>query len=80
MTGKDVVLFIITHDLLNDEIDVAPIIKKCFLSIEEAAVKIGISTTSLAELIEIGLIDHVIFNDDVYVYKDIDLTIIKGRR
>lgn len=77
MTGKDLVLFMINHDLLDVEIDTQ--ITSLFLTVEEAAVKLGISTTSLSDMIKLGVVDSITFNDTTYVSKDIELTKIKRR-
>lgn len=79
MTGKDIVLFILKYDLLNTKIDGLGG-KELFLTIDEAAVKMGVSTTSLQDMIKLGLIDYIEFNDDIYLYKDVALTSIKKRR
>ena len=78
MTGKDLVLFIINHDLLNTEINWK--VKDLFLTVEEAAVKLGISTTSLLDMLKLEMFDYVVFNDTIYVSKDIELSKIKKRR
>ena len=81
MTGKDLILFIINHDLLD--VDMASHIKcsfsDLFLTVEEAAVKLGISTTSLLDMIRLGIIDYVAFDDVIYLHKDVTLTSIKRR-
>ena len=77
MTGKDLVLFIINHNLLDVEINKN--ICDLFLTVEEAAVKMGVGTNSILDMIRIGLIDYVAFNDKIYLYKDVDLTTLKRR-
>lgn len=77
MTGKDVVLFIINNDLLNVEVN--DNLSGLFISSSEAAVKLGISTTSLEDMIKIGVIDHVKIDDIYYVSKNIDLKQLKRR-
>lgn len=78
MTGKDLVLFIINHNLLDTEINWK--VKDLFLTVEEAAVKLGISTTSLADMLKLEMFDYIVFNDTIYVSKDIELSKIKKRR
>ena len=78
MSGKDLVLFIINHNLLDTEINWK--VKDLFLTIEEAAVKLGISTTSLVDMLKLEMFDYVVFNDTIYVSKDIELSKIKKRR
>ena len=77
MTGKDLVLFIINHNLLDVEINKN--ICDLFLTVEEAAVKMGVGTNSILDMIRLGLIDYVAFNDKIYLYKDVDLTTLKRR-
>lgn len=77
MTGKDLVLFIINHNMLNVEINKK--ITDLFLTTHEAAVKLGISTTSLEDMIKLGLVDHIVFNETIYVAKDIELAKIHKR-
>ena len=78
MTGKDLVLFIIKHDLLNEKIDSSNL-NKIFLTIEEAAVKLGVSTASLQDMLKLGMFDYVIFDEKIYLHKGVQLTSIKRR-
>ena len=78
MTGKDLVLFIINHDLLDVEINTK--VTSLFLTVEEAAVKLGISTTSLLDMINLGIVDSILFNDTIYVPKDIQLKSLKNKQ
>ena len=77
MTGKDLVLFIVKHDLLDVEINQN--IDEIFLSLEEAAIKMGISTTSLQDMIKLGMIDYIKFDDQIYLDKNIQLKSLKRR-
>ena len=77
MTGKDLVLFIINNDLLDVEITAK--FSDLFITVEEAAVKLGISTTSLIDMIRLGLVDYVAFDDVIYLYKDVTLASVKRR-
>lgn len=76
MKCKDLVLFILKHDLLDEEINGLKL-NKLFLSLEEAAVKMGISTTSLLDMIKIGIFDYVMFDNKIYLHKDVQLTSYK---
>lgn len=78
MTGKDLVLFIIKHDLLDVKIDSK--MKDYFLTINEAAVELGISVASLEDMIKLGIVDTIVFNEEIYLYKDVKLRNLKGRR
>ena len=72
MTGKDLVLTIIKYNLLDVNIDQN--IADLFLTIDEAAVKMGISTTSLHDMIKLGIVDCIKFGDKTYIHKDTTLT------
>lgn len=78
MTGKDLVLFIVNNDLLN--VDVSKGIKNMFWTVEEAALKMGISASSLSEMIKIGIVDSVEFDGVTYVRRDLELTCIMGKK
>lgn len=78
MTGKELVLFILNHDLLDVEIGTK--ITSLFLTVEEAAVKLGISKTSLLDMIKLGVVDSITFNETIYVSKDIELTSLKTKK
>ena len=78
MTGKDLVLFILKNDLLDVEIDGTDT-NSLFLTIEDAAVKLGVSTTSLQDMIKIGVVDYIEFNNEIYLYKNVSLTSNKRR-
>lgn len=75
MTGKDLVLFIINHNLLDEEIDGSNM-SKSFISLEDAAIKLGVSITSLEDMVKLGIFDHVIFDGKIYLHKNIDLSLI----
>lgn len=72
MTGKDVILFILNHNLVDTKID-GYALNELFLTVEKAAVKFGIGTNSLKDMIRIGLIDCVEFDGEIYIYKDVVL-------
>lgn len=80
MTGKDVILFILNHNLVDTKIDGYPM-RDLFMTVEKAAIKFGIGTNSLKDMIKLGLIDCVEFNGETYIYKDVVLptTIVKRR-
>lgn len=79
MTGKDMILFILNHDLVNKKID-GIALKETFLTVDQAAIKFGIGTNSMKDMIRLGLIDSVEFDGETYVYKDVVLpTSIKRR-
>lgn len=78
MTGKDLVLYIINNNLLDTEFNAKA--KDLFLTVEEAAVKLGISTTSLQDMIKLGIVDYVVFDEIIYVHKDIQLTSLHHKK
>ena len=79
MTGKDLILFILKYDLLDVDITSDAKFNDLFLTVEEAAVKLGVSTTSLVDMIRLDLIDYVAFDDVIYLHKDVALTSLKRR-
>lgn len=78
MTGRDLVLYIINNDLLDVEMDAKA--KELFMTVEEAAVKLGISTTSLQDMLKLGLIDYVIFDEVAYIHKDVQLASLHNKK
>ena len=78
MTGKDLILFIANHNLFDVELN-KNTIKDLFLTIDEAAIKMKISTTSLLDMIRIGIIDYIEINDKIYLHKDVTLMQLKRR-
>ena len=77
MTGKDLVLFLINNDLLDKEL--GPKVSDLFLSTSEAAVKLGISTTSMDDMVKLGIINHIKIDGVTYVSDHIDLKQLKRR-
>lgn len=75
MTGKDLVLYIIKNNLLDANLDVQ--LRNVFFTVEEAAVKMGISVASLQDMLKLGLIDYLVFDEVIYLHKDVLLTSIK---
>lgn len=78
MTGKDLVIFILNNNLLDVELNSE--VKNLVLTVDEAAVKLGISTTSLLDMIKLGLVDSISFNDTIYVSKNIKLTALQNKK
>lgn len=78
ITGKDLVLLIIKNDLMNEKINIS-VTDALFLTAEQAAVELGISTSSLLDMANLGVIDSVIIGDTRYFRKDIDLKTVKRR-
>lgn len=76
MKCKDLVIFIIKHDLLDEKINSLKL-NQLFLSLEEAAVKMGISTTSLLDMIKLGVFDYIMLDNKIYLHKDVQLTSCK---
>lgn len=76
MTCKDLVIFIIKHDLLDEKINSMKL-NQLFLSLEEAAVKMGISTNSLLDMIKLGIFDYIMLDNKIYLHKDVRLTSCK---
>lgn len=76
MKCKDLVIFIIKHDLLDEKINSLKL-NQLFLSLEEAAVKMGISTTSLLDMIKLGIFDYIMLDNKIYLHKDVQLTSCK---
>lgn len=77
MTGKDLVMFILNHNLLDVKLNTK--VRDLFLTVEEAAVKLGISTTSLNDMMKLGIVDYIIFDEKIYLHKDVQLTSKKRR-
>ena len=78
MTGKELIVFILNHNLLD--VDLSTKVSDLFFTADEAAVKLGISTNSLHDMLKIGLIDYVVFDDQIWICKDVDLSTIGKRR
>lgn len=78
MTCKELVLFIINHDLLDVPINDFNF-KDILMTVDEAAVKMGISTTSLEDMIKLGLVDYIELQGKKYLHHDVTLTSIKRR-
>lgn len=79
LTGKDLILLILNYNLLDKTITKIDL-SDMFLTVEEAAIKLGISTTSLTDMIKLGLVEHITVKDTILLSKDIDVSKIKRRR
>lgn len=79
LTGKDLVLLIINNNLLDVVLEDISIDDTIFFTVEEAAVKLGISTNSLLDMYKLGLIPGFDLGEKIYFDKDIDLSSIKRR-
>lgn len=78
MKCKDLVIFIINNNLLDEEIDDLKL-SEAFLTLEQAAVKLGISTSSLRDIAESGMLDYIKYNDQLYFHENVSLTNLKRR-
>ena len=79
LTGKDLVLLIINNDLLDVVLEDIMIDNTIFLTVEEAAVKLGVSTNSLLDMYKLGLVPGFELGNKIYFDKDIKLSSIKRR-
>ena len=80
MTGKDIILFIINNNLINEEFGMDDRDDGAFMTTEEASVKLGISISSLLDMVKLGIIDSLDVNGQKYFYKNIDLTSLRKER
>lgn len=80
ISGKDLMLLILKYDLMDSMFDASITDDSIFMSTEQTAVKLGISTTSLLDMANLGLIDSVDIDGKKYFYKDIDLSSIRKER
>ena len=80
ITGKDIVMFILKHDLENVVFNFDIDDFGEFITVEKAAVKLGVSTTSLHDMIKLGIIDYIEIGENVYLHKDINLSSIRKER
>lgn len=78
MTGKDWIIFILNNNLLNEDIEDLKM-NDSFLTLEDAAVKLGVGTNSLLDMIKLKLVDHVKFDGQIYVHKNVQLSQLKRR-
>lgn len=78
VTGKDVILLILKHDLIDSELNVS--LDETLLTTEQAAVKLGISTSSLLDMAKLGIVESLDIGDEQYFYDDIELTSIKKEK
>lgn len=79
LTGRDLVLLIINNNLLDVVLENISIDDTLFLTVDEAAIKLGISTNSLLDMYKLGLIPGFELGDKIYFDKDIKLSSIKRR-
>ena len=79
ITGKDIVMFILKHDLEDVEFNFDIDDFGEFMTVEKAAVKLGVSTTSINDMIKLGIIDYIAIGENIYLHKDIDLKQLKRR-
>ena len=78
MKCKDLVIFIINNNLLDEEIESLKL-SKSFLTLEQAAVKLGISTSSLKDIAEAGMLDYLKYGDELYFHENVSLRNLKRR-
>lgn len=78
MTGKELIIFILNNDLLDAEIEDLRF-NDAFYTVEAAAIKLHVGTNSLMDMIKLGLVDHVKFDGQIYIPKNVDLTNLKRR-
>ena len=69
---KDLVMWIIQNDLMDETIHVDSKDSN-FITLEEAAVKLGVGTNSLLDMYKLGLISGLKLGDNIYFDKNIKL-------
>lgn len=79
LTGRDLVLLIINNNLLDVVLEDITIDDTIFLTVEEAAVKLGVGTKSLLDMYKLGLVPGFELGNKIYFDKDIKLSSIKRR-
>lgn len=78
MTGKEWIIFILNNNLLDENIEDLKL-NDSFITLSEAAVKLGVGTNSLLDMIKLKLVDHVKFDGEIYLHKNVQLTNLKRR-
>lgn len=75
ITGKDVIMFILKYDLVNEEIlpEKLFIENSAFLTIEGLAAKLGVGVATIKALYEAGMIFGVELGGMIYFSKDTEL-------
>lgn len=80
LTGRDLVLLIINNNLLDVVLDDVVIDDTLFLTVDEAAVKLGIGTKSLLDMYKLGIVPGFELGNKIYFDKDIELSSIKKEK
>ena len=74
MTGRDLILYILSNNLENE-----PVFKNGmfigFASVEEIAVKFGVGTETVKAWIELGYLDGIKNNDEIYILANAKLRV-----
>ena len=78
MTGKEWIIFILNNNLLDENLEDLRI-NDSFITLETAAVKLGVGTNSLTDMIKLGLVDHVKFDGQIYLHKNVQISHLKRR-
>lgn len=77
MTGKDLIIYILENDLLDD-----PIFKDGrflgFMTVPEAAVKFEVGVGTIMLWIKMGSLDYIKLGDEVYIPADAKNPRMKG--
>ena len=69
MTGRDLILYI-----LNNNLDNAPVVDNgrflMFSTVDEAAVRLGVGSSTVRAWIKLGLLPHVKLGNEIYIPHD----------
>lgn len=70
MTGKDLIIYILQHDLENEEVFKDGVFT-IFMTEEEIAVKFGVGPATIRTMYAMGLIDGFMIGDSIYFLRNV---------
>lgn len=73
ITGKDLIIIIAQFNLMDMPIEVDIANSDLYLTAEQAALKLGISVSSLLDMAKLGIVETYKVDDGIYFPKNVEI-------
>ena len=74
MTGKDLMIYILTNNL--EDLSIEDILAKTFLTEEQAAVKLKVGVETVRTMFNLNVLPGIKIGESIYIFADYDKRIV----
>lgn len=76
MTGKDLMIYILTNNL--EDLSIEDILAKTFLTEEQAAVKLKVGVETVRTMFNLNVLSGIKIGESIYIFVDYDKRVVEG--